>query len=213
MRRRAKLHSEIISGKDTVLVVILAISNVWFFMQTVSLQNQVNTLETEINSLQSQVSSLEADKSNLESQVSSLRSQVDSLNSQITNLTAITNMEMSTVLVNNEQLTYLPSSTKTWGPFSVKYAGLVLVRVETPLLEGYVGSILIGINVALSTVEYKPYIPKGGTLLLDRTSPENRIKTALFPVADLTFPLRFYITVTNPSNDTVQLAVTITYVY
>lgn len=196
-----------------ILVVILAISNIWFFMRTVSLQNQVNTLETDKSSLQSQVSSLEADKSNLESEVSSLQSQVDSLNPQIANLTAIINMEMSTVWVNNETLTYPPNSDKTWGAASVNYAGLVLVRVETPLLEGYAGSILAEIKVALSTVDYKPYISQEGTLNLDRTSPENRIKTALFPVADLTFPLRFYIRVTNVSSDTVQLTVTITYVY
>ena len=76
-----------------ILVTILAISNVWFFMRTESLQNQVNTLETDKNSLQSQVSNLETDKSQLESQVSSLQAnkssletQVDSLNSQIGNL-------------------------------------------------------------------------------------------------------------------------------
>jgi uncharacterized coiled-coil protein SlyX len=166
-----------------------------------------------INEKDDIIASLNSQIAELQNQVSSLQSQVDSLNSHIANLTKITNMEMSTVLVNNESLIYLPSSTKTWGPFSVKYAGLVLVRVETPLLEGYVGSLLTEIKVTLSAEGYKPYISREGTLLLDRTSAENRIKTALFPVADLTFPLRFYIQVTNPSNNTIQLAVTITYVY
>jgi len=52
-----------------VLVVVFAFSNVWFFLENESLQNQVNTLET--------------DKSNLQSQVDSLNAQIESLNSQI----------------------------------------------------------------------------------------------------------------------------------
>ena len=92
-----------------VLVVILAISNVWFFMEAESLKNQVNTLETDKNSLQSQVSNLETDKSQLESQVSSLQAnkssletQVDSLNSQIGNLqNAVEYGESEIVRLNN----------------------------------------------------------------------------------------------------------------
>jgi len=44
-----------------VLVVILAVSNVWFFTRVGSLQNQVDTLEADKNTLQSQVISLQSD--------------------------------------------------------------------------------------------------------------------------------------------------------
>jgi len=56
----------------TVLVVMLAISNVWFYIRVDSLQSQVNTL-------QSDISNLETDKSSLEAQVDDLQTQIDSL--------------------------------------------------------------------------------------------------------------------------------------
>jgi len=44
---------------SVVLVVILAVSNVWFFMRVESLHSQVDTLETDKNALQSQVTSVQ----------------------------------------------------------------------------------------------------------------------------------------------------------
>lgn len=44
-----------------VLVVMLAVSNVWSFMMVERLQNQVNNLETDKNALQSQVISLQSE--------------------------------------------------------------------------------------------------------------------------------------------------------
>jgi len=205
---------KVVSRRVAIALVIICIILVVCLIGVVT--NYISIIKGKddtIASLNSQIATKDSQITELQNQARSLQSQVDFLNSQVTNLTKITNMEMSTVLVNNESLIYLPSSTKTWGPFSVKYAGLVLVRVETPLLEGYVGSLLTEVNVELSAEGYKPYVSRTGTLLLDRTSANNRIKTALFPVADITFPLTFYIRVTNPSNTTIQLAVTITYVY
>jgi chaperonin cofactor prefoldin len=207
-----------------VLIVILAISNVLFLMQVESLKNQVNSLEADKNSLQSQVSSLEADKSSLESQVNnlqeekntlknqvdSLNSQVNSLNSQIANLTAISNMKMSTVWVN-ETLIYAPDSFKTWGPFYANYAGLVLLRVQMIPQPGYADISMVEIQVELSS---KSYISRQGTLhLAPGTGEYYYTSTALFPVADLTFPVELRITVRNISAYSIQLAVTITYVY
>jgi len=53
-----------------VLVVILAISNIWTY---ISLQNQIGTLKIEKNSLQSQVTTLEGRISSLESIINSLK--------------------------------------------------------------------------------------------------------------------------------------------
>ena len=66
-----------------VLVVVFAFSNVWFFLENESLQNQVNTLETDKINLQSQVDSLDAQIESLNTQIASLNSEISSLNSQI----------------------------------------------------------------------------------------------------------------------------------
>ena len=55
-----------------VLVITLTISNIWFFMETQSLRNQVNELQTI--------------KNNLQTQVDFLNDQVKGLNAQIINL-------------------------------------------------------------------------------------------------------------------------------
>lgn len=203
-----------------VLVVILAIFNIWLFMRTVSLQSQVNTLEATNNNLQNQVSSLEADKSklemdksNLESQVSSLQSQVDSLQNEVDSL-----KPRSYTFVDNDTLIYQLAKSKTYGPFFVSHAGIMLVRVETPFLGGYAGPIYAEIKVSLSGGQQ--YISQEGTLRLVRTDPADRIKTALFPVASHTYPLTgLSVTITYPTEGTyvtntepVQLSVTITYV-
>jgi len=70
----------------TVLVIALTFSNVWFFLENESLQNQVNSLEADKTVLQNQVSSLEADKNSLQTQVSSLEGDESQLESQVTDL-------------------------------------------------------------------------------------------------------------------------------
>ena len=74
-----------------VLVVILAVSNVWFFMRAESFGNQINDLETDksnlqsqVNSLQNEVNSLEIGNSNLESQINNLLDQISDLEYQNT---------------------------------------------------------------------------------------------------------------------------------
>lgn len=67
----------------TVLVVILAISNVLVY---VSLQNQINALEIENTSLQSQMDTLEAENSGLETQVNSLQTEVGNLQTETNQL-------------------------------------------------------------------------------------------------------------------------------
>lgn len=181
-----------------ILVVILAISNIGFFMRTINLQ--------------SQVSSLEADKSSLESQVSNLQSQIDSLQNEVNTL-----KHYSYTLVDNDTLIYQLDTSKTYGPFSVSHAGIMLVRVETPFL-GYAGTILAEIQVLVSGEQ--PYISRKGNLLLVRTHSVDRIKTAIFPIASHVYPLNeLYVTIIYPregdsitNTEPIQLSVTITYV-
>jgi len=211
-----------------ILLVVSIGSNLWFWASLNQANSEITSLETMISTKSSEIENLEASISTknsvidtknseietLESEVttlqtdkSSLESQVDSLNSKIENLTAIINMEVSTVWVNNESLIYPPDSYRTWS-FSAEYSGLVLVRVEMILPEGYAQtSNVTEIQVSLLS---KQYISREGTLHLRQTSP---ISTALIPVADLTYPVDLQITVRNISSDTVRLAVTITYVY
>jgi len=215
-----------------VLVFSLAFSNVWFFLETENLQNQVNVLEADKNKLQSQVSNLEMDKSHLESQVNdletdksnlesektnlqteinSLNEEIASLESQILNLTEITNMEKSVVWVDNETLIYQTNAFKTWQTFYANYPGLLLVRVQKIPEPDYAETGTLEIEVEVTS---KPYISRQGTLHLSPGTGEYYYtSTALIPVADLTFPVSLQITVRNPSSETVRLAVTITYVY
>jgi outer membrane murein-binding lipoprotein Lpp len=56
-----------------VLVVVLAFSNVWFFLENKSLQNQVNTLETDKSTLNSQIAALQNETKWLEYEIDVLR--------------------------------------------------------------------------------------------------------------------------------------------
>lgn len=66
-----------------VLVVVLAVSNVWSYTH---LQSQIDTLNEDKTSLQSQLDTLTSDKNSLQNQVSGLQSQVDSLTTDNDNL-------------------------------------------------------------------------------------------------------------------------------
>lgn len=79
-----------------VMVVLLAVSNVWFFMRVESLGNEINILEIDKDNLQSEVSSLETDKRILEDQVNGLENDKSSLESQISDL------EYENTLLQNE---------------------------------------------------------------------------------------------------------------
>ena len=79
-----------------VLVVVLAVSNVWFFMRVESLGNEINTLETDKSNLQSEVSNLETDKNVLEDQINDLETDKSSLESQISDF------EYEITLLQNE---------------------------------------------------------------------------------------------------------------
>jgi len=65
-----------------VLVVLLAISNVWFFNRNQSLQNLRSALETQNSDLQKQIDTLQTQNTNLQSQISSLQSQINNLKTQ-----------------------------------------------------------------------------------------------------------------------------------
>lgn len=65
-----------------VLVVLLSISNVWFFNTNQSLQNLISALETQNRDLQNQIGTLQSQNTNLQSQISNLQSQISSLKIQ-----------------------------------------------------------------------------------------------------------------------------------
>ncbi|MEJ5327825.1 MAG: hypothetical protein WHU54_06225 [Candidatus Bathyarchaeia archaeon] len=201
-----------------VLVIALTLSNMWFFLENETLQNQVNSLQTQVsslegdkNQLESQVNDLETDKTNMQTQINALNEEIASLESQILNLTEITSMKKSVVWVDNETLIYQPNSFKTWQTFYANYPGLLLVRVQKIPEQGYAETGTLEIEVEVNS---KLYISRKGTLRLSPGSGEYYYtSTALIPVADLTFPVSLQVTVRNPSSETVRLAVTITYVY
>ncbi|HDQ06434.1 MAG TPA: hypothetical protein ENN36_06920 [Candidatus Bathyarchaeota archaeon] len=62
-----------------VLVVALAFSNVWLFIENENLQNQVNTLETDKSNLQSQISSLNTQIAALQNETKWLEYEIDVL--------------------------------------------------------------------------------------------------------------------------------------
>lgn len=80
-----------------ILIVILAVSNVWSYTSSqnqinalnddkINLQTQMDTLTSEKNSLQNQVNSLQSQVNNYESQIQSLNSQINSLKNEIDSL-------------------------------------------------------------------------------------------------------------------------------
>lgn len=225
----------------TILIITIAVSivyDVYLLMQNSSLQIQINTLQiqvsnletekdnlnsiikslesqrtelwNEINSLKNEVCSLEEAKKDLETRVSDLQTENEFLRSQAEPLMEIVNMKKSEVLIN-ETLIFLPSSQKTWGIFYVRYCGLLLVRVQMIPEPGFADVPSVQIGVDLSS---KLYITRSGTLnLTPGTGEHYYTSTALFPVADLEFPISFQVTVKNNSPYTAKLLVTITYVY
>ncbi len=62
-----------------ILVAILAISNVWFFMGTKNLQNQVSTLETDKDNLQNDVTYRETEIVRLNNIIETLKAEISNL--------------------------------------------------------------------------------------------------------------------------------------
>lgn len=176
--------------------------------QRANLWNENENLKNKVDNLENKVQLLEENKNALEAQVSSLQAENEYLRSQVEPLMEIVNMKKSDVLIN-ETLIFLPDAHKTWDPFFVKYCGILLVRVQMIPEPGFADIPSVQIGVDLSS---KLYITRSGTLNLTPT-PYYYTSTALFPIADLEFPIRFGVTVRNKSPYTVKLMVTITYVY
>lgn len=229
---------KIASGILIVLLALCTFSAVYLFIQKVNLEDQVVVLKSqvssieieknnlnniikslesqraslwkELESLRSEIQSLESVKASLEVQVSDLRKENELLKSQVEPLREIVNMQKSDRLVN-ETLVFLSGAQKTWGPFYVNYCGILLVRVQMIPEPGFADVPIIPIGVDLSS---KLYITRQGTLNLTPGIGEYYYtSTALFPIADLTFPISFSVTVRNNSPYTVKLLITITYVY
>ncbi|MEM3162615.1 MAG: hypothetical protein QW056_06490 [Candidatus Bathyarchaeia archaeon] len=175
-----------------------------------NLESQRADLWNELESLRGEVRSLQDAKSSLEAQVSDLRKENELLRSQTEPLREIVNMQKSDRLVN-ETLVFVPNAQKTWGTFNVNYCGMLLVRVQMIPEPGFADVPIITIGVDLSS---KLYINRQGTLNLTPGAGEYYYtSTALFPIADLTFPISFSVTVRNNSPYTIRLSVTITFVY
>ncbi|GEM_PF-6705291 len=218
-------------------IIILAALSTYMLIENVSLRNKIHALESDNKNLQSQVinlenqvvnlvgekadlennvkrleeekSGLEKVISNLENQVRDLQGQIEPLYLQIEDLKAIVAMKKS-ILYANETLIYQPDTQKTWS-FSVTYSGLLLVRVQMIPPSEYALPDRIEIAVNLSS---KPYITRSGTLNLTPGPGEYYYtSTALFPVADLSFPVNLQVTVKNSSPYTIKLMITITFVY
>lgn len=229
---------EVACGVLIVIIVICAFSTVYLFIQKEALEDQVAVLKSQVSSLEveknnlndiikslesqradlwkeleslkSEIQSLKNVKVSLEMQVSDLRRENELLKSQVEPLREIVNMKKSDRLVN-ETLIFVPNAQKTWGTFNVNYCGMLLVRVQMIPEPGFADVPMIPIGVDLSS---KIYISRQGTLnLTPGTGEYYYTSTALFPIADLTFPISFSVTVRNNSPYTVKLLITITYVY
>jgi len=88
---------------------------------------------------------------------------------------------------------------------------MLLVRVQMIPESGFADVPSVPIGVELSS---KLYITREGNLNLSPGTGEYYYtSTALFPVADLTFPISLQVTVRNKSSYTTRLLVTITYIY
>lgn len=122
-----------------VLCVILAISVVGIYFLYNTAQSAYNSeLQTYANyqsNSQSQVSSLQSQVSQLNSQISSLQSELSQAQSSGSTSNAITNLQDSTVWVNDQTYTQ-PSSSYSTVTFSASYAGYVSVYIQSSSVSG-----------------------------------------------------------------------------
>jgi len=89
------------------LVVLLAISNVWFFNRNQSLQDLRSALETQNSDLQVQIDTLQTQNTNLQSQISNLQGQINSLktkNDQLQSQQEILQSEVDALQTQNVNL-------------------------------------------------------------------------------------------------------------
>jgi len=89
------------------LVVLLAISNVWFLNRNQSLQDLRSALETQNSDLQVQIDTLQTQNTNLQSQISNLQGQINSLktkNNQLQSQQEILQSEVDALQTQNVNL-------------------------------------------------------------------------------------------------------------
>ncbi len=92
-----------------VLVIALAGSTAWFFIETGNLQTQVNRLQGDKSALQNQVDILQTDKSNLQNQISTLELEKAELEIQVSSLQTEKNDLQNDVASANTQIENLNS--------------------------------------------------------------------------------------------------------